>query len=105
MMLVKATMTKAEIIRRVCEKNSVSSVDASHIVEAAFEIMKASLERGEKVKIQNFGNFAILTKNPRKGRNPYSGEEILVAGRKVVTFKPSPAMKKAVNSTLSVSNV
>jgi nucleoid DNA-binding protein len=92
MLLGKVTMTKAEIVHRVCEKNTVSSIDASNIVEAAFEIIKGFLRAWRKSK--NFGNFAVRTKNPRRGRNPYSGEEIVIAGRKVF-FKPSPAMKKA----------
>ena len=62
-------MTKAEIVARVSEKKELSNTDAAEIVEATFEIIKASLERGEKVKIKNFGNFAVRTKR-RRGRNP-----------------------------------
>ena len=51
-------MTKAEIVDRVCDKNKPSRSDGINTVEATFEIIKASLERGENVKIKNFGIFA-----------------------------------------------
>jgi integration host factor subunit alpha len=60
-------MTKAEIVARVSEKKELSNTDAAKIVEATFEVIKASLERGEKVKIKNFGNFAVRSKRPRRG--------------------------------------
>lgn len=90
-------MNKAEIVSRICKKNGISDTDASNIVEATFEIITASLGRGEKVKIMHFGNFAVHTKNSRTGRNPRTGEEMVIPERKVLGFSPSPAMKKAVN--------
>jgi len=54
-------MTKAEIVARISEKNGLSRIDATNFVKATFEIIKASLERGEKVKIKNFGSFAVRT--------------------------------------------
>ena len=90
-------MNKAEIVSRICEKNGISGTDATNILEAMFEIIKASLGRGEKVKITHFGNFTVRTKNPRTVRNPRTGEEIVISERKVLRFSPSPAMKKAVN--------
>ena len=75
--------------------------EATDVVEATFDIIKAALEKGEKVKISGFGNFVINSKNPRKGRNPQTGEEIIIAGRKVLTFKPSQILKKNLNSSSS----
>jgi integration host factor subunit alpha len=57
------------------------------------------LEKGEKVKISGFGNFVVNTKRPRKGRNPQTGDEIIIVGRKVLTFKASQIMKKSLNGT------
>ncbi|MFQ5917582.1 MAG: integration host factor subunit alpha [Candidatus Binatia bacterium] len=94
-------MTKAEIIDRTYEKVGFSKKEATDVVEATFDIIKASLERGEKVKISGFGNFVVNSKNPRKGRNPQTGEEIIIAGRKVLTFKPSHILKKSLNSSSS----
>ncbi len=94
-------MTKADIIARIYEKVGFSKKEATDVVEATFEIIKGSLEKGEKVKISGFGNFVVNTKRPRKGRNPQTGEEIIIAGRKVLTFKPSQILKKNLNSPAS----
>jgi len=94
-------MTKAEIIARIYEKVGFAKKDATDVVEATFEIIKSCLEKGEKVKVSGFGNFVVNTKRPRKGRNPQTGEEIIIAGRKVLTFKPSQILKKSLNSGAS----
>jgi integration host factor subunit alpha len=91
-------MTKAEIIARIYEKVGFSKKDATDVVEATFDIIKSCLERGEKVKISGFGNFVVNTKRPRKGRNPQTGDEIIIVGRKVLTFKASQIMKKTLNA-------
>ena len=88
-------MTKAEIITRIYEKVGFSKKDATDVVEATFDIIKSCLEKGEKVKISGFGNFVVNTKRPRKGRNPQTGDEIIIVGRKVLTFKASQIMKKS----------
>ncbi len=92
-------MTKAEIIAHIYEKVGFSKKEAADVVEATFEIIKGRLEAGEKVKISGFGNFVVNTKRPRKGRNPQTGDEIIIEGRKVLTFKPSQILKKGLNST------
>ena len=92
------TMTKAEIVTRIYEKVGFSKKDATDVVEATFDIIKSCLERGEKVKISGFGNFVVNTKRPRKGRNPQTGDEIIIEGRKVLTFKASQIMKKSLNA-------
>lgn len=91
-------MTKAEIIARIYEKVGFSKKDATDVVEATFDIIKSCLERGEKVKISGFGNFVVNAKRPRKGRNPQTGDEIIIVGRKVLTFKASQILKKSLNS-------
>jgi integration host factor alpha subunit len=92
-------MTKAEVTTRICEKARLSKEDAINLVQTMFEIIKASLEAAEQVKIGGFGTFGIRTKRQRKGRNPQTGAEILIPQHRVLTFKPSFTMKKAVNST------
>ena len=91
-------MTKAEIVSGICETNRISNTDAANIVEATFEVIKAALERGENVKLMNFGQFAIRAKNARRGRNPHTGAEIVIPAHKIVTFSAGPAMKKTVNT-------
>ena len=93
-----ATMTKADIVERIYEKVGFSKKEASEVVESIFEIIKGHLERGEKVKISGFGNFVVHTKRPRKGRNPQTGEEIVISGRRVLSFKPSQVLKKTINT-------
>jgi integration host factor subunit alpha len=92
-----ATMTKADIVERIYEKVGFSKKEASEVVESIFEIIKARLEHGDKVKISGFGNFVVNQKRPRKGRNPQTGEEIIITGRKVLTFKASQVLKKTIN--------
>jgi integration host factor subunit alpha len=90
-------MTKADIVERIYEKVGFSKKEATDVVESIFEMIKGHLENGEKVKISGFGNFVINSKRPRKGRNPQTGEEIIISGRRVLSFKPSPVLKKAIN--------
>jgi len=92
-------VTKAEIAGRICEKSRISNGEAINIVEATFEIIKASLQRGEPVKISGFASFVVRTRQPRKGRNPQTGAEIVIPERRVLTFKPSALTRKTVETT------
>ena len=91
-------MTKAEIIESVYERvGGFSKKEASDLVEAIFETMKETLASGHKIKISGFGNFVVRDKNARAGRNPQTGEEIVISARRVLTFKPSQVLKNALN--------
>ncbi len=92
-------MTKAEIIARIDEKVGFSNKQATNVVEATFEIIKSCLEKGENVKISGFGRFVVRSKSPRLARNPKTGEEIIIKGRRVLTFKASPILKETTNKT------
>jgi integration host factor subunit alpha len=61
--------------------------------------LKETLEGGKKIKISEFGNFVVRQKRPIKERNPKTGEVLVISGRKVVTFKPSFLLRKALNKT------
>jgi integration host factor subunit alpha len=91
-------MTKADIVERIYEKVGFSKKEATDVVESIFEIIKLHLEQGEKVKISGFGNFVVNVKRSRKGRNPQTGQEIVISERRVLTFKPSPVLKKVINT-------
>ena len=91
------TMTKGDIVERIHEKVGFSKKEAGDVVESIFEIIKQRLEQGEKVKVSGFGNFVVNEKRPRKGRNPQTGEEIIITGRRVLTFKSSQVLKKSLN--------
>ncbi len=92
-------MTKADIVDTVYEKvGGFSKKEAIDTVEAVFDIIKKTLEKGEKIKISGFGNFVVRDKKARPGRNPQTGREITISARRVLTFKPSVLLKKALNS-------
>jgi integration host factor subunit alpha len=90
-------MTKGDIVERIYEKVGFSKKEATDVVESIFTLIKGRLEQGEKVKISGFGNFVVNTKRPRKGRNPQTGDEITISGRRVLTFKASHVLKKSMN--------
>jgi len=90
-------MTKAEIIESVNKKVGLSKRESTRIVDTVFEIIKATLEREENVKISGFGNFVVRKKRSRRGRNPQTGQEIEISSRKVLTFKASPVLKRELN--------
>ncbi len=92
-------MRKAEIIARIDEKVGFSKKGAMDVVEATFEIIKGCLEKGENIKISGFGRFVVRSKNPRRGRNPNTGEETIIKGRRVLTFKASPVLKETINKS------
>jgi len=92
-------MTKADIVENIYEKIGFSKKESAEIVDLVFDLIKETLENGEKIKISGFGNFMVREKRPRKGRNPQTGEEIQISARKVLTFKPSQVLRKALNST------
>jgi integration host factor subunit alpha len=94
------TMTKADLVKIMCEKMGFASKESMEIVDQVFDILKETLEGGEKIKISSFGNFVVRQKRPRKGRNPKTAEEMVISGRKVVTFKPSPVLRETLNKEI-----
>ena len=94
-------MTKADITEAVYEKlrtqGNYSKRDAAEIVESVFDTLKDTLGAGEKIKISGFGNFVVREKKERVGRNPQTGEQIMISARRVLTFKPSQVLKNALN--------
>ncbi len=90
-------MTKSDIVQNIYENLGYSKKDSAAIVDSLFEIIKSSLADGENIKISGFGNFIVKEKNPRRGRNPQTGEEISISARKVLTFKASQVLRKTIN--------
>jgi integration host factor subunit alpha len=72
-------------------------MQARESVETILDIMKASLENGDDVLLTGFGKFNVKAKSARKGRNPKTGEPLLLKARKVITFKPSGILREKVN--------
>jgi integration host factor subunit alpha len=91
------TVTKADIVDHVFEKVGFSKKEATEVVESIFDIVKRHLETGQKVKVSGFGTFVVHDKQPRRGRNPQTGDSIVIRGRRVLGFKASPVLKKSLN--------
>jgi len=91
------TITKADLIKRIYEKEVLSKPDATKVVETFLEIIKSRLSEGEDILISGFGKFMVKDKKARKGRNPHTGETIILPPRRVVTFKPSGVLRKKLN--------
>ncbi|MBM4363319.1 MAG: integration host factor subunit alpha [Deltaproteobacteria bacterium] len=91
-------MTKADIVQAVYAKlGGFSKTEAADMVELVFETMKETLGRGEKIKVSGFGNFVLRDKRERQGRNPQTGEAIVITARRVLNFKASQLLKQELN--------
>lgn len=91
-------LTKAELAERLFLDVGLNKREAKEFVDAFFEVMRDALARGEQVKLSGFGNFDLRKKNQRPGRNPKTGEEIPIAARRVVTFRPGQKLKVRVEA-------
>ena len=92
-------MTKADLIEKITLMTAFTKKESAEIVERVFDVVKATLEAGENIKIAGFGNFEVKEKAARSGRNPQTGEIIEITPRRVLTFKPSRVLKKSINET------
>ncbi|MGC8719406.1 MAG: integration host factor subunit alpha [Thermodesulforhabdaceae bacterium] len=100
------TVTKAHIVESLHAdlhrlSNKITKSDCARYVETIFELMKASLANGEDVLISGFGKFCVKNKSERRGRNPQTGESIMLPPRRVVTFRCSGVLKKRINDNVS----
>src|SRR5258705_10334666 len=86
-------MTKAEIVQAVYAIGGFSKKESADLVDLAFEMMKETLGRGEKIKISGFGNFVLRDKRQRQGRNPQTGDPIVIAQRRRGTLKANHNLK------------
>ena len=99
-------MTKADIARIVYERHGgISNRESARLVEIIFDTIKGRLGHGEKVQITGFGTFLVRQKRERRGRNPQTGEEMLIKPRSSVVFRPSklfvPTTAAALSAPLS----
>jgi len=91
------TLTKAQLVESIHNKIGLTKNKSSEIVEACLEIIKSELESGEDVLISGFGKFCVREKRERKGRNPATGDAMMLAPRRVVAFKCSGKLKDMIN--------
>jgi integration host factor subunit alpha len=90
-------LTKTEIIEQIAEKNDLKPTEAKEVLESLIEILKSTLASGEDLMISGFGKFQVNDKAPRKGRNPATGDDMILEKRRVVTFKCSGKLKDRIN--------
>ena len=91
------TLTKAIIAEAISKKMSYSNKESLEMVDSLLEIMKQTLESGEDVLISGFGKFSVKEKMERRGRNPQNGQPMMLAPRKVLTFKCSGKLRDRIN--------
>ncbi|MBL0714262.1 MAG: integration host factor subunit alpha [Desulfosarcina sp.] len=96
------SLTKANIIQIVTQKTGLTRNRSAHAVEQLLEILKGTLTSGEDVLISGFGKFCVLDKSKRLGRNPATGEDMMLRPRRVVTFKCSGKLRKKCNGKVDI---
>ena len=89
-------MTKAELIEEIATKTELKRRDVSDIVDNLLESIKASLQKGDKVQLIPFGSFEVRKRKAREGRNPKTGEKLMIAARSVPAFHPGKDLRDAV---------
>ena len=91
------TVTKSSIINSIYNQCGLSKTKAIQLSESILEIIKQTLESGEDVLISGFGKFCVKEKNERRGRNPPTGDDLMLGARRVVTFRCSGVLKDKIN--------
>ena len=90
------TITKADIIEHLHNELGLNKSECKILIEDFFDEIKESLKNGEEVKLSGFGNFELLNKKERPGRNPKTGEEVTISARRVVTFRAGNKLRKKI---------
>jgi integration host factor subunit alpha len=91
------TLTKAQIVESIQNQTGFPKNKSSELVETLLEIIKRTLASDEDVLVSGFGKFCVKKKKERKGRNPATGEDMMLEPRKIVTFKCSGKLRKRFN--------
>jgi integration host factor subunit alpha len=91
------SLTKGNIIEAVAEETGFLKHRSAEVVEILIEIIKQSLESGDDVLVSGFGKFKVREKKARKGRNPITGDGVMLEPRRVVTFHCSGKLRKKIN--------
>ncbi|KCZ93971.1 integration host factor subunit alpha [Hyphomonas johnsonii] len=91
------TLTRAEVTDAIVREVGVTRQESSDLLDRTLDLIGSALEHEDEVKLSRFGNFVVRSKSAREGRNPKTGEEAVIAPRRVVTFRPSPMLKSHVD--------
>ena len=96
-MTAGGSMTKAELVEEVSKVSDLTKKHSEVIVDTVFRSIIAALQRGEKIELRGFGSFRLRQREPRKGRNPKTGDKVDVPPKKVPYFKPGKELKELIN--------
>ena len=91
------SMTKAELVEEVSRVSDLTKKHSEVIVDTVFRSIIDALHRGEKIELRGFGSFRLRKREPRKGRNPKTGDKVDVPPKKVPYFKPGKELKELIN--------
>ncbi len=91
-------LTQADMAESLFNEMELNKKEARDLVHLFFQELVACLALGEPVKLSGFGNFALRDKKERPGRNPRTGEKVLITARRVVTFSPGNKLKARVEA-------
>jgi integration host factor subunit alpha len=91
------TLTKRDIAQAISQETHHAKAQSSQLVDTLFEIIRETLKSGEDVLVSGFGKFTVRERKERRGRNPQTGEPIMLSPRKVVMFKSSGVLKGKLN--------
>lgn len=89
-------MTKADVIARIATQTGLTKTDVRDVVEGFLDSVKYALKKDDPLEIRGFGTFQVISRAPRKARNPRTGEEVAVPPRRQPVFKPSKDLKKII---------
>ena len=92
-MTSKKTITKSDLIEVLYNKIGYTKQFSKALVNDIFSTIQDRLQNGQGVRISGFGKFVLRDKKKRRGRNPQTGESLMIKPRRVVTFRPSLSMK------------
>ena len=92
------TLTKEHIVDSIYNNLDLPKARSAKIVESLLELIKEKLENGEDILISGFGKFCVKDKSERRGRNPYTRNDVILDARRVVTFKYSDVLRDKINS-------
>ena len=91
------SVTKAALVEEVSRAADLTKKHAEVIVDAVFRSIITALHRGEKIELRGFGSFRLRRREPRRGRNPKTGDRVDVPPKRVPYFKPGKELKELIN--------
>ena len=94
-------LTKARVVDQISKEIGLPKNESTEVVETLIEVIKSTLESGEDILISGFGKFCVNEKNERRGRNPVTGDEMMLKPRRVVTFRCSRNLRDKINQGIT----